>query len=348
MRSRWIMSLVSVIVLAGIVGCSSAPAEAPKPAQPAEAPKAAQPAEAPKPQVVHLAIGTGGAGGTFYYVGGAMAQVINKYVKGVNAVAEASTTVAQNIKMVQAKEQSIALAQPEGVYVAYKGLPNDWGLPQCSDIRLVCAGHDQVLQVVALAKSGITKMSQVKGKRVAVGSAASKPIAMQLLKFHGVEEKDMQVRFLPLAEQTSALKDGTIDVGTYHSGLPIAAIIELAATEKVNYIPIEAQAMSELQKVHPYWWSSVLPAGTYKGQDKDVPTLGSGSCVIVHKDVPEDLVYEMVKSFMEHNDEMVAVHAACKYYTLEQTKKYVERGVFGDVPFHPGAVRYYREKGIIS
>lgn len=349
MKHRKILTLTVAIVIAVSVPVSYAGqrSQQPKMQQTKETQPTLAAVSDPQGKITHLAIGTGGAGGAFYYVGGAMAQVINKYVKGVNAVAEASPTVAQNIKMVQAKEQSLALQQPEGVFHAFKGLKNPWNLPFCPDLRIVSAGHDQVLHVAALAKSGIKTMRDVNGKKVAVGSAASKPIAIELLKFHGVPESNIRVRFLPLAEQASELKDGTLDVGTFHSGLPVPAIIELTSTENVNFLPIEPNAMKELQKAHPYWWTSVTPAAAYKGQDKDIPTLGSGSCLFTHKDMPEELIYQITKAIIEHNSEMVEIHKACKYYTLEQTKKYVESGVFGGVPFHPGAARYYREKGIL-
>ncbi len=229
------------------------PAVSAKPAlsSAAPAPASAAPApSAPKKEMQYLTIGTGNSGGTFYYVGAAIAQVVNKYESSwINAVAEASANMSANIPNTNKGDTDFAMAQMEAAVAAYTSNgDNLWGYEPCDNIRLVCGAYDQMIQVITRESSGIKTFADLKGKRLAYSSAAVVPHLTTVLKYHGVDfSKDFaETRQIPQSEEAAALKDGVVDAITYHSGirwpalsnaLPIWTTRSLSKPRRMRWTP---------------------------------------------------------------------------------------------------------------
>ncbi len=287
-----------------------------------------------------ISIGTGGTGGVYYPYGGALAEIWTRYVKDIYAVAEVTGASVENVKLVNRGESEVAEVMGDVAYEAYYGLGRFKGKKQ--KIYAMFVMYPNVYHVVTLKKSGIRKLQDLKGKRVSVGAPGSGTEYMSslVLPAVGVPYSSFKVYRLSFVETANALKDGTIDVGIWCVGPPTSSIMDLATTHEIYIIPFSDEEVKKVTSKYKYYSRAVIPAGTYKGVDHDVQTVSVWNVAIVNKDLPEDLVYQLVKAVFEHRDYLEKVYPGAKYTTPENIVKY------SPIPLHPGVVKYLKEKGI--
>jgi TRAP transporter TAXI family solute receptor len=293
---------------------------------------------------VRLSIGTGGTGGVYYPLGGGMATVISKYVPNAEATAEVTAGSVDNIKLIQTAKTDLALIMADIGYDALKGLgrfKSSGAIP----IRTIAVVYPNYMHFVTMEGSGIKSVSDLKGKRVSTGSPGSgtEVKTMRVLESYGIDgEKDIKRDRLGVAESAGALKDRKIAAFTWDGGLPTAAVLDLAATPgiKVKILNNADHLDKLLQKYGPVYFKLPIPKATYPGMNSDVEVVVVANLLICHEKMDAGLAYNILKVLIEHQPELVAVHKEARNLTLATA------AVGSSLPFHPGAIKYFQEKGI--
>ncbi|MEW5911433.1 MAG: TAXI family TRAP transporter solute-binding subunit [Thermodesulfobacteriota bacterium] len=287
-----------------------------------------------------IGIGTGGTGGVYYPYGGGLAEIWSKYVPGVKAVAEVTGASVENVKLAHKGETVVGEVMGDVAVAGYKGLSKFKGKKY--NILSMAIMYPNLLQVVVLKKSGITNIEQIKGKRISSGSPGSGTNFMSetVFKALGIPLNSYKDARLSFTETANALRDGTIDVGVWSVGPPTSSIMDLATTHDIHIISFTPEQVKKILAYDKTYSSVELNAGTYRGQDKAVPTIGVWNLIIVQKSLSTDLVYKLVKALWNHKDYLMKIHPSAAYTTPENTVKY------SPIPLHPGTVKALKEKGI--
>ncbi len=293
-------------------------------------------------EVKRISLATGGTAGTYYPVGSGITAIITKYVDGVEATAESTGASVANLKMIRAGEIDMILAASNTAFGAYSGQEPFNDAP-VDNIRGITALYPEIFQFVVLEDSGLQKVSDLKGKKVAVGAPGSgtERTAKMLLEAHGITYDDIEAQFLNFGEAITALKDRLIDCAIVGSGIPTSAVVDASASLDINLLEVDKQVMDEFLKQVSFFRLETIPEGTYNGVDKDVLAGASPALLLTSEDMDEELVYQITKAIYEHLDELERVHAQGKNIKLENALKAMS------IPLHPGAERYYKEAGIL-
>lgn len=287
----------------------------------------------------NLSIATGGTGGTYYPLGGGLAELISKNIDGYRAVAEVTGASVENMGLIQRRDSDLAIALADTVYQAYHGGPRFNG--NKLDVVALASLYPNALQIVTLADSGITKLSDLKGKRVSVGAPGSgtEVNAKALLEANGMSFDDFDVKRLNFNESSNALRDGDIDAGFWSVGPPTSSILSLANIRHIALMSLSDKEIANAQKAVPVMAPYQLRAGLYDGVDKPTSTIGIPNVLVVNKAMSDDLAYKITKLLFEKVDKLRAIHPAANdttvKFSLESTP----------IPLHPGAIRYYQEIG---
>lgn len=287
-------------------------------------------------------IGGGASGGTYIVVATGMAKILTKYVKDLKANAEVTGGGFANTRLVGTKRADFALTSPDAAYFAVKG-GGRFKAGESYQLRALMSGHDSIQHFVTLKKSGIKSLYDYVGKRISIGQPGSSTAAMgtAMLTVLGIETKQFaRTDHLTQTEAVSALKDGTVDATIQLAGVPGGAVLDLSSTHDVRLVPVSKDDMKKINKAHPYWTPSMVKAGTYPNIKEDVNAMASKTILITHKDADADLVYQVTKAILEHTQELGEIHKAGKKYALPGSAEGIP------IPLHPGAARYYKEKGI--
>ncbi|MDW8003064.1 MAG: TAXI family TRAP transporter solute-binding subunit [Deltaproteobacteria bacterium] len=290
-----------------------------------------------------ITIATGGTGGVYYPYGGTMAEIISKYIPGVTATAEVTGASVENVRLVGLKKAELGLAMNDTVYQAYKG-EGKFADGKIDSLRTVFQMYPNLYHIVTLKKYPIHRISDLKGKKVSVGAPGSgtELKTSQVLPALGIQYKDIKVYRLSFAENTTQLKDGTIEVGIWSVAPPTSSIIDLATTHEIRFIPFSKEEIETIEKAYPYYTGTVIPKNTYKGQTEDVPTIAVWNSVVCHKDLPEDLVYKITKAIFENKKMLVDTHKIAEFTSPEVS------ATKSPIPVHPGALKYYKEIKVIK
>lgn len=265
-----------------------------------------------------LNIATGGTSGTYYPLGGALAELLNNNIKGMNASAQATGATVANINMLKEGSVDLAFVQNDIAYYAENGTEM-FKDNKIDSLRGIAALYPETIQFVTTADTGITSVSQLKGKRVAVGASGSgaEANARQILAAYGITYDDIDPQYLSFGEAADALKDGNVDAGVVVAGFPTAAIQDLSANKSAVILDIDAATAAKLKEQYPYYNAITIPAGTYPGQEKDVNTL-CVKCILVGTDkLSDDMGGEIAKIIYSNLDRMTAAHAVGKYITKD-------------------------------
>ncbi|MCA1949611.1 MAG: TAXI family TRAP transporter solute-binding subunit [Treponema sp.] len=285
-----------------------------------------------------IAIGTGGAAGTYYPLGGAMAEIWNSSIKGMNATAQTTGASIANINLLRENKVDIIFVQNDVAFYALNGteLLKDKAF---KELRGMACLYDETVQLVALADSGIKTVADLKGKRVSVGAAGSgvEANARQILEAAGLTYNDIKVQYLSFAESASNLKDGNIDAAFTTAGYPTAAIQDLGASRKITIVPIDGAVADKLLKQWPFYSVTVIPANTYQGVSSDVKTVSVKSMLAVSSKLPADMVYELLKTMYANQAKLVAAHKQGANIKIETAK------VGMSIPLHVGAEKFFAE-----
>ncbi|MBW2285212.1 MAG: TAXI family TRAP transporter solute-binding subunit [Deltaproteobacteria bacterium] len=288
-----------------------------------------------------ISIGTGGTGGIYYPYGGGVAEIWSRYVEGVRAVAEVTGASVENVKLAHKGETVIGEVMGDVAVAGYKGLAKKFKGKK-HNILSMAIMYPNLLQIAALKKSGITNIEQIKGKKISSGSPGSGTnfMAEVVFKALGIPLDSYRDSRLSFTESANALRDGTIDVGTWSVGPGTSSILDLATTHDIHIISFTPEQTQKILAANAEYSAVELAGGVYKGVDKPVATIGVWNVMICQASLPVDLVYNLVKALYEHNDYLVKIHPSARYTTAENAVKY------SPIPLHPGTIKYLREKGI--
>jgi TRAP transporter TAXI family solute receptor len=285
-------------------------------------------------------IGTGGTGGVYYPMGGGVAEVLNKHVEGVTARAEVSGASTENCRLVSTNEQQIALANADAVYYAYNGGRE---FKQPLKILSMFSMYPSNMQIVCLKNSPIQSIQDLKGKRVAVGPPGGNNFVMTwtILKAYGFTEKDIKPVYQTYVESVGAMKDGAIDAVFVLAGYPTSAILDLSTTRDIRMIPMESNMIKKVTDEFKFYSDGAVPPGVYRGVTQTIPGLAVQNVWIAYKDLPETLIYKIVKAIFDQKDYLVTVHKKAAEMNLQDAVKV-------PCPMHPGAIKYFKEKGALK
>lgn len=286
-----------------------------------------------------LIIATGGTGGTYYPLGGGMAEQITKNA-GITATAQATGASAENIRLLRDKKADIAFTQNDIAEYASKGTNMFEQDGKIESFQALGALYDETIQIVVAKDSNIKSVADLKGKRVSVGAPGSgtEMNAKQILEAYGLTFEDTQLQRLSFADSAKAIQDGQLDAAFQTAGTPTAAITELAATTGVKIIPIDADKIDAIIAKYPFYVKTTVPANTYQTVPEEVTTVSVKSMLVIRADLSEDLVYKVTKAIFENTDKLG--HAKAKEIKMDS----VLSGV--SLPVHPGAKKYFDEKGV--
>ncbi|NLL36464.1 MAG: TAXI family TRAP transporter solute-binding subunit [Fretibacterium sp.] len=287
-----------------------------------------------------LSIATGGVAGTYYPLGGGLAQVLNNHVPNVSVTSETGNASAANINLIAGHEVNMALVQNDVSFWAVKGMAPF--KEAVTNLRMIASLYPEHVQCVTVKASGIKTLMDLKGKRVSVGAPGSGVAASvsSIFTAAGLKHEDMKPDFLDFANTADRIQDGQLDAGFLVAGYPTAAVMALAAQKDVDLVAFEDALLDKLAKDYPYFIKDVIPAGTYKGVDHDTPTPAVMAILVCDSEMADDLVYSITKAIFENLDELRPVHDKAKLISLETALK------GASIELHPGAAKYYKEKGM--
>ncbi|WP_159588085.1 TAXI family TRAP transporter solute-binding subunit [Chelativorans xinjiangense] len=295
-----------------------------------------------------VSVGTGGVTGVYYPVGGAICRLMNQTRRehGIRCSVESTGGSVFNVNAIKGGDLEFGVVQSDVQYNAANGEANFAEDGAHENLRSVFSLHPEPLTVVARADSGVAAFDDLKGKRVNIGNPGSGQRALMdlLIAEKGWTNSDFALAAeLAPAEQSSALCDNNIDAFAYTVGHPAGAIEEATTTCDSVIVPVEGEAVDKLVEGNPYYFKAVIPGGMYRGTDEDVNTFGVGATVVTSADVPEDVVYTFVSSVFDNFDDFKSLHPALANLTPEQMV-----GQGNSAPMHPGAEKYYQEKGWLN
>ncbi|HCD72344.1 MAG TPA: C4-dicarboxylate ABC transporter substrate-binding protein [Thermovirga lienii] len=287
-----------------------------------------------------VSLATGGTGGTYYPVGGGIADIVSRNLSDVQMTAETGNASVANLNLIGTHQIEMALVQNDVAYFAYHGKMM-FDKP-FKNVRAIATLYPETIQVVALKDSGVKTIKDLPGKRVSVGAPGSGVMADVQLIFRtlGFKFSDMKTDFLDFNNTAQRMKDGQIDVGFVVAGFPTSAIMDLATMHDITLVSFDEETIEKLHAEYPFFVRNVIPAGTYKGVDKDTTTVAVQAMWVCDADLSEDVVYKITKAFWENVEDLYKVHAKAKMVTLDTALEGIS------VPVHPGAAKYYKEIGL--
>jgi TRAP transporter TAXI family solute receptor len=298
-------------------------------------------------QRMFFGIATGGTGGTYYPLGGMLAQLIsNKAVvdgKKISATAESGGASVANVKLLGNKDIESAFVAADILDAAYNGKGQFVGAP-IKNVRALAALYPETVQLITRADSGINSVKDLKGKSISSGSPGSGQYQLltDLLQVYGLKRSDIKEDLSSFTQAVDKIKDGNLDATLITAGVPTAAITDFAQSHALKVIPLAGPEIATLQKQQPYYTNVTLPANSYKGQTEAVPTLAVMAVWATHESVPDNVAYEVTKALFENVAIMGQVHVQGKNINLNTAL------AVGTAPIHPGALKYYKEKGIVK
>ena len=292
----------------------------------------------------NLSIATGGTGGVYYPLGGGMAAALSKFVPGMQATAEVTGGSVDNLKLIGSGKPYIALAMADASQDAYKGEDKFKG--NAVPLRTLMILYPNRMHVVSIEGRGVTKMSDLKGKRVSTGSpgSATEVMAFRVIEAAGLDkDKDMKRERLGVAESVNAVKDSKIDAFFWVGGLPTAAVTDLANTPGTKLKMVDhAETVAAMNKKYGNLYvEDAIPKAMYKGMDSDNKQATVMNILVTHANMDEKTAYNIVKTIFDKRTDLIAVHKEAENFKLESQKASAS-----PVPFHPGAIKYFAEKGV--
>lgn len=285
-----------------------------------------------------LNIATGGTAGTYYPIGGAMAEILNKEIRGMNASAQSTGASVANINMLKDGSVDLAIVQNDITYYAANGIEM-FKDKKVANLRGVATLYPETCQIVTLEKSEIRSVADFKGKRIAVGAAGSgaEANARQIMEAYGITYDDIDVQYLSFGEAASALKDGNVDVAFVTAGYPTAAIQDIASQHSLRLLPIEPDKADAMIAKYPFYTKAKISAGTYAGFNEDVDTVSVMAMLVTTDNLDDKLGYDVTKALFGSLDRLQAAHSAGKMITKEGAMKGMS------IQMNAGAEKFFTE-----
>ena len=290
-----------------------------------------------------ISITTGGTGGVYYPLGGAMANILSKYVPGLSATAAVTGGSVDNLKLIGAGKSEVGFSMVDAAWDAAQG--HDQFKDARVDARTLMVLYPNRMQIVTVDGTGITKLSDLKGKRVSTGAPGSgvEVMALRVLEAIGIDpRKDMKQARLGVTESVSAIKDRKIDAFFWVGGVPTAAITGLAATPGTRVRLLDhAEALEAMnRKYGPLYVKGIIAPTSYQGMDKPVENIDVWNILVTNDRMSDKMAYDIVKTIIEKKSELVAVHKEAQNIELKYQK------IGSPLPYHPGARKYFEEQGV--
>ena len=288
-----------------------------------------------------VTIGSGGVGGTYYPLGGVMAELLTKGNVDIKATSRSTAASKENCRLVASNKAQVGMTMGSTLYQAYTGteaFKDDGKLPLLTLMHMYAAPQ----HLVTTTRTGIKKFADIKGKKVSLGAqgGGDQLLSLMILEAAGMDpDKDLRKQQLSQPEAVTALKDGNIDAAFFNFAVPGSAVMEIAAVRDVVLIPLPDDVIAKVTKKHPFLMSYTITKGAYSKQDQDVKTVADGNFLVVNEKLPEKVAYDMVKIFIEKKEDIMKVTPQAADFTPQKS------GV-GIIPFHTGAAGYFREKGV--
>jgi TRAP transporter TAXI family solute receptor len=290
-----------------------------------------------------ISITTGGTGGVYYPMGGGMANLLSKYVPGLQATAEVTGGSVDNLRLIGAGKSEVGFSMVDAAWDAAHGEDKFKG--NKVNVRTLMVLYPNRLQIVTVEGTGINKLSDIKGRRVSTGSPGSgvEVVALRVLEAMGLDvKKDLKQERLGASESANAIKDKKIDAFFWIGGVPTAALTDLAATPGVKMKLLDsgeyADAMNK--KYGPLYTKGTVAAGSYPGQDKPVSIIDVWNILVTSDKMSDSMAYSIVKTLFEKKPELVAVHKEAENIDMKN------QAIGSPLPFHPGAKKYLEEHGV--
>jgi uncharacterized protein len=296
------------------------------------------------PQVVAetkmIGITTGPTGGAYYPMGGGIADIINLQKVGITVKVEITGGAKANCNLVGSGKSELGITNANLAFFAKEGKVE---FDKKLNIAALGNLHPSILQIAVLQNANFNTVADLRGKKIGVGPAGSGAITIfkDLLSLWGMSFSDIRPSYLPYDQASDQLKDGQIDATVVLAGFPAAAISSLATTAKVQLLPFPSNKEAELAKKFPYYNPIDLPAGTYKGQEKEILVLAVFNVFIASSTMDNDMAYTITKTVYSNLQKLQTYHGAAKEISLKNAPQ-------TPIPLHPGAARYFREIGLLK
>ena len=286
----------------------------------------------------NLSIATGGTGGVYYPLGGGLGNLLSKYVPGMQATAEVTGGSVDNLKLVGTGKPYVAFTMADAAQDALRGEDKFKG--NKVPLRTLMILYPNRMHVVSVEGTGVTRMADLKGKRVSTGSpgSATEVMAFRIIEAAGLDrERDLKRERLGVAESVNAIKDRKIDAFFWVGGLPTAAVTDLANTPgtKIRFIDHADVVTAMNKKFGELYIEDTIAAAVYKGMERDNKNATVWNILVAHENMTEQVAYDIVKTAFERRADLIAVHKEAENFKLESQK-----AAASPVPFHPGAVKY--------
>lgn len=325
--SKKIICLVSIAVLIfGLISCSNANDEN---------------SEKSETQSYNYSMGTGNVGGTWYPVGGAFAAAMSK-ADNVQITAQTAAGSTETMRMINNGDRDMGLVSTNFITWGEQGIEFFEGEETIDSIRVIATCMPQAFHYIVRSNSGIEKLTDFEGKRLGTGAPGSGEsiFGPSIIEIAGLSKEDYTQDLISYSEQVTAFKDRIIDGMYLTTPAPSSAVMDVASQADITLINLSDELIEKILKAAPYYYRDLIKKESYDFLKEDVNTVGVMSAVVCHKDMPEDVVYEMTKALFENVEAIQGTHASVKDFTLETALV----GNSGRV--HPGAARYYEEMGI--
>jgi TRAP transporter TAXI family solute receptor len=285
---------------------------------------------------------TGGTSGVYYPLGVAIAKIYSDKIPNAKTQVQATKASVENLVLLQRGSGELAFTLGDSLKAAWDGDEEAGFRNKLDKLRTIGAIYPNYIQIVATAESGIKTLADLKGKSLSVGAPKSgtELNSRAILSAAGMTYKDLgKVEYLPFAESVDLMKNRQLNATLQSAGLGVASLKDLSTSSEINVVAVPKAIVD---KIGPPFVAATIPANTYTGQDKDVPTAAVVNYLVTSSVVSDDLAYQMTKLIFESLPELATAHAAGKEIKLDAAAS------GSPVPLHPGAIRYYKEKGLIK
>jgi TRAP transporter TAXI family solute receptor len=290
----------------------------------------------------YLSLGTGNPGGTNYFLGAGFSQLINKSVPEVRVIAESTSAGEENFHYLIRKKMDLGIV---AISVIPPALEKKLDM---SGVRLFAMGHTSARHWFVREDSPIKTLTDFKGRRVAVGTPGSATLVsskLELALAGKITFEDIKPAYLSFTESATAIKDGTVDVGVISAGYPVASLLDISRIIPIRLIPYNDEQMKTLIANKPYYVRVIIPAKTYTGINTETLTTGVPTGIFCLKELSNELAYKMMKALYENPQEKDAIHPQARQWNMENMYRGADY-VTKYIPFHPGAIKYLKEKGV--
>jgi TRAP transporter TAXI family solute receptor len=285
---------------------------------------------------------TGGTSGVYYPLGVALSNIFGKAIPDAKVTVQATKASVENLNLLQAGRGEIGFTLGDSLGQAWRGDEEAGFKSKLGKLRTVAAIYPNYIQIVASKDSGIKTLADLKGKRISVGAAKSgtELNARSIFGAAGMSYKDFsKVEYLPFAESVDLMKNRQLDATLISAGLGVAAIKDLSSTQEVSIVSVPPDVVEKVGDAA--YIAETIPANTYNGQTEPVPTAAVRNLLVTHSGVSDETAYAMTKGIFENLDALSAAHAAAKQIKLDAS------ATKSPVPLHPGAEKYFKEKGLM-